>query len=412
MIILTRHFRFTSMLIKLRVIAAALALLALPALAMSGRPADQRDSPDSGEPDAMLFKTLTEIRDNHLDVALVEVDKVLKQYPTFRLAHLIRGDLLTARAGPLHALGGASNGPQDRIADLRDEARVRLARYQALRPTDRVPKYVLQLSSEQKYVLVVDTQRSTLYAFENRDGALHYVADYYVTSGKNGSDKMRAGDKKTPLGVYHVTANLPRATLGALYGAGAFPISYPNELDHREGREGCGIWLHGTPADTYSRPPRASDGCVVLTNHDLETVAKNLNIGVTPVIISNGIEWVKPDQIDGLRRDLVKSVESWRRAWESRDVAAYLKYYDAKFSTGSMQIGAWSEQKRRTSEGKTWIKVGLQHMSLFLYPGRDDLAVVNFDQDYSSNNLSNKMRKRQYWINDKGGWHILYEGAA
>ena len=33
------------------------------------------------------------------------------------------------------------------------------------------------------------------------------------------------------------------------------------------------------------------------------------------------------------------------------------------------------------------IKVTLDRVSAFLYPGRDDLAVVSFDQDYASSNL-------------------------
>jgi hypothetical protein len=39
-------------------------------------------------------------------------------------------------------------------------------------------------------------------------------------------------------------------------------------------------------------------------------------------------------------------------------------------------------------------------------------VVVNFEQNYRSNNLSNVMRKRQYWIRESGQWKILYEGAA
>ncbi len=54
----------------------------------------------------------------------------------------------------------------------------------------------------------------------------------------------------------------------------------------------------------------------------------------------------------------------------------------------------------------------LSDVSMFLYPGRNDLAVVSFWQDYSSSNLSNKMRKRQYWIREGDTWKILYEGAA
>jgi murein L,D-transpeptidase YafK len=63
---------------------------------------------------------------------------------------------------------------------------------------------------------------------------------------------------------------MPQDKLTDFYGSGAFPINYPNEWDRIRGRNGYGIWLHGTPRDTYSRPPRASDGCIVLSNEDLD----------------------------------------------------------------------------------------------------------------------------------------------
>jgi murein L,D-transpeptidase YafK len=396
-------------------IAAALAMCMCQAAAM-GRQPQQKNSappPDVEGAETALVKTLIEIRENRLDTALEEVEKVIQHYPNFRLAQLVKGDLLMARSRPLRELGAAPNAPRDRVEDLRDEARVRLARYQLERPAaDRVPKYLLQLNAEQKHALIVDIRQSTLYVFENVDGVPRYVADYYISSGKNGIDKARQGDKKTPLGVYHVTDNLPRAKLTDLYGIGAFPISYPNEWDRREGRNGNGIWLHGTPSDTYSRPPRASDGCVVLTNQDLETISKNLRVGVTPVIIADGIDWVKPEALDESRAQLLKSIESWRRDWESRDTETYLKHYAPGFSSGTQDLAGWSRQKRQVNAAKTWIKLKIERVSAFLYPGRDDLAVITFDQDYASNNLSNQMKKRQYWINEKGVWRILYEGAA
>ena len=51
-------------------------------------------------------------------------------------------------------------------------------------------------------------------------------------------------------------------------------------------------------------------------------------------------------------------------------------------------------------------------MSMFRYPGKDELVVVTFDQDYKSNNLSNVMRKRIYWHKQGGQWKIVDEGAA
>ena len=400
------------------IVAAAFTAIAFHAAAMGSRQAVQKPAAVGNsetvqvEPEAMLVKTLIEIRNNRLEAALAEVEKVIRSYPNFRLAHLIKGDLLLARSRPLRELGEAPNAPRERIEDLRDEARVRLARVNFERPADRVPKYLLQMNSEQKHVLIVDTRQSTLYVFENNNGLPRYLADYYVSSGKNGSDKTRQGDKKTPLGVYHVTDNLPREKLGALYGVGAFPISYPNEMDRREGRNGNGIWLHGVPLDTYSRPPRASDGCVVLTNQDLETLGKNLRIGVTPVIIADGIDWIKPEALEDVRKDLLASVDKWRHDWESLDTETYLKHYAPGFSTGTQNLAAWSQQKRQVNSAKTYIKLKLERVSAFLYPGRDDLAVVTFDQDYASSNLSNQMKKRQYWINEKGGWRILYEGGA
>ncbi len=395
--------------------AATLVLFTCHSSAMGGQPL-RKSAEVVGqvalEAEAMLVKTLTEIGNNRLSEALVEIDKVIQSYPNFRLAHLIKGDLLLARTRPLNDIGAAPNAPRDRVQDLRDEARVRLARYQFERPADRLPKYLLQLNAEQKYALIVDLRQSTLYVYENDKGVPRYVTDYYVTSGKNGSDKSREGDKKTPLGVYHVTANLPRAKLGDFYGVGAYPISYPNEWDRREGRDGTGIWLHGTPSDTYSRPPRASDGCVVLTNRDLEVIGKNMQVGLTPVIIVNGIDWVKPDAMDGMRKELLKEIEEWRRNWESLDTDAYLKSYAPGFSSGGQDLAAWSQQKRGVNASKSWIKVKLSNVSMFLYPGRDDLAVITFEQDYSSSNLSNQMRKRQYWINAHGSWRILYEGGA
>ncbi len=370
-------------------------------------------------PEALLAQTLIAIAGAQFDIALAEIDKVLKQHPNFRLAHLVKGDLLMARARPISGIGAAPGAPADRIADLREEARARLVRHQQERPFNRVPSNLLQLTPDQKYVFVVDASKFTLYVFENDNGTPRYVADYYATIGRNGSEKLREGDKKTPLGVYHVTGNLPReqltktyGSLSELYGDGAFPINYPNEWDRRRGRTGHGIWLHGVPFDTYSRPPQSSDGCVALTNDDLQAISKRVQVGVTPVIIAQGVDWVDADAAKNTRESLQRSLDEWRRDWESRDIERYLRHYSREFSSGKQDIAAWSQQKRSVNAGKAWIKVGIDGVSMFLYPGNNNLAVVTFSQDYASSNISNKMRKRQYWQLENGHWRIIHEGAA
>ncbi|MBS1144427.1 MAG: hypothetical protein H6R14_1833 [Proteobacteria bacterium] len=366
-------------------------------------------------PEETLTRIFAEIEANRLGNALQLTEGLLRQHPNYRLAHLIKGDLLLARTKPIESFGALTDAPADKVADLRAEAIVRLKGYREKPPADFVPRYLLQMQPDQRYAIVVDTKRSRLYLYENdtkNGGQPRFVADYYVTQGKLGAEKLAEGDKKTPVGVYHVTANLPRQKLADLYGNGAFPLNYPNEWDKRQGRGGSGIWLHGTPSDTFARPPRASDGCVVLTNQDLDIVAKNLQVGLTPVIISNSVEWLSLDDWARERSELNKSIESWRADWESRDTDRYLTHYSKRFKAGDQDFADFAAQKKQVNAGKEWIKLKINNVSVFRNPGKDEVVVVTFDQDYRSNNLNNQMKKRQYWLREGDQWKIIYEGSA
>ncbi|MDE2441509.1 MAG: L,D-transpeptidase family protein [Betaproteobacteria bacterium] len=369
---------------------------------------------DSG-PEETLARIFAEIEANRLGNALQLTEALLRQHPNYRLANLIKGDLLLAKTHPIQTFGALSDAPADKVADLRAEALVRLKAYREKPPVDFVPRYLLQMEQDQHYAIVVDTKRSRLYLYENdrkHGGRPRFVADYYVTHGKLGAEKLAEGDKKTPVGVYHVTANLPKQKLADLYGSGAFPLNYPNEWDKRQGRGGSGIWLHGTPSDTFARPPRASDGCVVLTNQDLDVVAKNLQVGLTPVIISDSVEWLSLDDWNKERSELNQTIDAWRADWESRDTGRFLSHYSKRFKSGEQNFDEFAAQKKQVNSSKEWIKVKLNNLSVFRNPGKDEVVVVTFEQDYHSNNLDNQMKKRQYWVREDGKWKIIYEGTA
>jgi murein L,D-transpeptidase YafK len=362
--------------------------------------------------DGLLAAVYEEITQGHLDIALQNIEGLIRVKPNFRLAHLIKGDLLLARVRPIGTMGALPNAPLERLEGLRAEALARLRAYREPPPADQVPRYLLQLREDQKYAVVVDTQRSRLYLYQNDDGKPRFAGDYYISSGKNGALKAREGDEKTPIGVYHVTESLPRQKLSDFYGSGAFPINYPNEWDRIQGRNGHGIWLHGTPSDTYSRPPRSSNGCVVLANADLDALARNLQIGLTPVIISEDVEWLSLDDWASERQAFRKQLEQWRADWESLDTERYLSHYSRKFSADDLDFEGWSRHKRLVNGAKSWIKVELSRVSMFRNPGKEELVVVTFDQEYRSSNLSNKMKKRQYWVREDGRWRIVHEGAG
>jgi murein L,D-transpeptidase YafK len=367
----------------------------------------------ASSPEPALSGVVAAIEANRLDLALQRVEKLIAEHPNFRLAHLIRGDLLLARARPLQTFGDVvKTVPREKVEDLRAEA---LARLHALRErprAERLPRAILQLHPGQKHALLVDSRHSRLYVFENVDGRPHYLADYYVSLGKRGVDKAREGDQKTPIGVYHVTANLPLQKLTDFYGAGAYPINYPNEWDRQRGRNGYGIWVHGTPPDTYSRPPRASDGCIVLANPDLLSVGRLVQVGMTPVIIADAIEWADAGTLEAERGSLADALERWRADWQSRDTERYLAHYALEFRSGKQDRKAWAAHKRNVNAAKSWIRVALAQVSMLRYPRESDFVAVTFEQDYRSSNLSNTIRKLQYWKKVNGRWRILYEGAA
>jgi murein L,D-transpeptidase YafK len=361
------------------------------------------------EVEGSLVRALTGLRETGMRQAMGEIDRVLERNPNFRLGHLIKGDLLMARAGK-PGVFGASLAPGESVAHLQDEARVRLKRYVAAPPVDALPVPVLQLAPSQQHVLLVDTSRSRLFVYANDRGRPRYVTDFYISLGKNGVDKTREGDQKTPLGVYTIIGAKDR--LPDFYGPGAFPISYPNDWDKLHKRNGHGIWLHGTPSETYSRAPFATDGCVVLTNEDLKALARYVDVSRTPVVIGNAIEWSDPQRWQKERDGFMKAFEQWRHDWESRDTERYLAHYSGRFREGDGSFEAWKARKRKVNAGKQWVKVGVNDMSLFAYPGAEQMMLVSFEQDYRSNNLSNKTHKRQYWVREGSQWRILHEALV
>ena len=360
------------------------------------------------------MRALESLKTDGIKPALRELDATLAKNPNFRLGHLIKGDLLMAKAGTPTAFTGMKSQPE-LVASLKYEAKVRFSRYFDAPPSDSLPTALLQLAPDQQHVLLVDSENSRLYVYKNVEGVPKHVADFYVSVGKNGLVKEREGDQRTPLGVYHVTSSVAREKLIDFYGPGAFPINYPNEWDKRHAKTGSGIWIHGTPSNTYSRPPRTSDGCMVLTNDDFTQIAQFIDPGVTPIIIASSIKWQSPDNWLVTRSTLSTSLASWKRDWESLNMDNYLAHYSQKFDADGKDFDGWADNKRRINGSKNFVKIEISNLSVFEYPLAPDslpMVMVTFDQDYKSSNNSNKMKKRQYWQRDGEQWKIIYEGVA
>ncbi len=363
----------------------------------------------------VLLEILDDVRAARLSIALAKAKRLVERNPKFRLAQLVYADLLMAQDRPVASFGGTFAQTDNKVTALLDEARRRLAHQQQAPHLGQGmwPEYVIQLSADRRHVIVVDASLSRLHVFANQGNRLKLVGDSYVSVGKRGMLKVKEGDQRSPVGLYFVTSRLDPSGLSDFYGSAALPINYPNEWDRRLGRTGHGIWLHGVPSDTYNRAPLISDGCLALPNRDMALLSKMVDTGTTPVIIADRVNWVSAEDISRQRKAFLARLEQWRQDWESRDDRRYARHYAKTFRSGKMDYERWTRHKHRVAKQKTFIKVRLDDISVFRYPGESDLMVVTFGQDYRSSNFNTRSRKRQYWRKEADGvWRIVYEKKA
>lgn len=134
--------------------------------------------------------------------------------------------------------------------------------------------------------IVVEKKAHTLTLF--RDG--RPMRTYLVAlGGRPQGDKLSAGDKRTPEGVFYIDARQPNSRYHL-----ALHISYPDAA-HRARSQAAGmlpggdIMIHGLPnglgaAGATHRINDWTNGCVALTDQEIEQIWSAVPIG-TPVEI-------------------------------------------------------------------------------------------------------------------------------
>lgn len=361
-------------------------------------------------PEDRLSVAIASMQDGAYGDASRRLEALVRDEPTFRLAHLLYGHVLAMRSGA--RIGSPLADDEDpRLRDLLAEYRQRADALRALPPAGLVPASLMQLSDDIHHALVVDLNKGRAYLLEQDNGHLRVVRNLYAGIGRSGFGKQSEGDLRTPIGIYRINGWLPDEQLPPLYGAGALPLNYPNSWDRSLGRTGSGIWLHGVPPETYVRAPRSSEGCVTFSNADLLSLKRTVAIGSTPVVLVDKVEWIQPATVDHDREQLVRDIEHWRSRWSSLDTEAYLEHYADDFRTDDgMSKAAFSDYKRRVNAGKRRVEIRISELSLFAYPGESGLVVAQFMQNYISDNFASSSRKDQYWRRQSDGrWRIVRE---
>ena len=384
----------------------------------------QHVKPMMGRAEARLIEIYQLIGNAQHREALKQAESLVRDHPNFQLAHLVHGDLLSQQTRPVRQLGDVPDtqalAASTQLTALREESRRRLLALTERPPEGAVPTQFLTLSPQSRHAIAIDASRSRLYLFENQNPArganeadraprLKLLGDFYISVGLSGIEKATEGDKRTPLGVYYITSTLNPADLPDLYGVGALPINYPNALDVQRGKTGSGIWLHGTPSEQFVRAPQASDGCVVLSNPDLQRLLGTVQIRTTPVVIAPSLQWVQPETLASDRAQFAAVLEAWRRTRSAGDLAELKTFYSGRFMNQGRDLAQWWPRVEGELRANGSRELQMKDLSVLRWRDQDDTMVVTFGEVASGQ--SRGVTKRQYWVREQDRWTIFFEGT-
>ncbi|MGV3726771.1 L,D-transpeptidase family protein [Hydrogenophaga sp.] len=380
--------------------------------------------PLMGQAEARLIEIYQLIGDARHRDALKLAESLVRDHPNFQLAQLVLGDLLTLQTRPVRLLGDVPDtkamAASAQLSALREESRRRLLALTERPPEGSLPTQFLTLSSQSRHAIAIDASRSRLYLFENLNAArngsdagrtprLKLLGDFYISVGLSGIEKSVEGDKRTPLGVYYITSTLNPADLPDLYGVGALPINYPNPLDVQRGKTGSGIWLHGTPSEQFVRAPQASDGCVVLSNPDLQRLLSTVQIRTTPVVIAPSLQWVKPDALAGDLAQFEAVLAAWRQTRGAGNLDELKTFYSQRFMSQGRDLAQWWPRVETELRANGSRELQMKDLSVLRWRDQEDTMVVTFGEVAAGQ--SRGVTKRQYWVREQDRWTIFFEGT-
>jgi lipoprotein-anchoring transpeptidase ErfK/SrfK len=381
-----------------------------------------------GSPESRLINIYRAIGAQQSDIAIDAAAALTHDVPGFRLAQLVYADLLSARMGNSTRFGASGSAPSgaspvvdEALVELRDEAMQRLHALQERPPANQVPAEFIVLPKAVHHAIAVDTSRSRLYLFENGPQGVRLVSDHYVSVGKQGVDKSVEGDQRTPLGVYFVSDRVGQGSLGEAFGAGAMQLNYPNLFDKLHGRTGSGIYVHGVPLNTYSRPPKDSDGCVTLANDELVMLMNTVPVHDTPVIITRQIHWVSDSATQLHRAEILDAVNHWQSVRAADDHAALQAFYmpGAAPETPAAPPVPPPQPTVVMVHGKRRVlppaapqrdPIAFDNLSVMTWSDQKETMVVTFQE--RGTRTKRETMLRQYWERDAAKWKIVAEGTV
>ena len=179
-------------------------------------------------------------------------------------------------------------------------------------------------------------------------------------------------------------------------------------LDAKRGKTGGGIWLHGTPPSQFSRAPLSTDGCLVMSNPDLDHIIHTVEIGSTPVVIAPQLHWVDAGSVKAEGQPFQDALQAWRNAKEAGNLDRTLAFYTPDFNSYGKTLEQWTSVLKAELGNAQSRNIEIKDLSFLRWTDSADTMVVTFGEVLLGKRTG--WTKRQYWTRQSGQWKIFFEG--
>ena len=253
---------------------------------------------------------------------------------------------------------------------------------------------------------IVEKESQTLLLFLSTPAGLQLNKTFACSTGAREGEKNEKGDLKTPEGIYIFRKILVGKSLPNIYGKMAITLDYPNSFDRLEGKSGDGIWVHATNQVLRPYLPNKTQGCVVVSNEDIQALSKIITLQQTPIVIVSKIHYQTRTEVESALASVKKFLADWSYSWENKLIDQYISMYSTRFRSGKYNVRSWKTYKSGifSRAGKIQLDINLDSAI-----HHDKYVVLTFRQEYRSDHLISKGTKRLFLVREDGAWKIIAE---
>jgi hypothetical protein len=148
---------------------------------------------------------------------------------------------------------------------------------------------------------------------------------------------------------------------------------------------------------------------VVLANPDLRHVIQTVEVGTTPVVISQRLKWVAPGKTQTEAQAFRSALAAWQQAKSAGNINDLLNHYSPSFNSYGKTLNDWTPVLRTEQAHIKGRSIELKDLSLLRWIDATETMIVTFGEVPSGSRTGPV--KRQYWARQGSQWKIFFEGT-